>query len=82
MTNFVHATLIRAIRTIAQTGIALIGSSTVLHDVDWKIVLSGALLAGLLSILTSIAAGLPETPNKGLIDPDYSGLWTKGCDSK
>lgn len=53
------AALIRAVRTVAQSAIGLIGASTVLSDVDWKIVLSGSALAGLLSLLTSVA-GLPE----------------------
>ena len=53
------AASIRAIKTIAQTMIATIGTSAVLSEVDWKIVLSASLLAGILSILTSVA-GLPE----------------------
>lgn len=58
--EFWEAALIRAIRTIAQTAIATIGSAAVIEAVDWKIVLSASVLAGILSILTSIAAGLPE----------------------
>ncbi len=50
---------IRAIKTIAQTAVATIGTSAVFSDVDWKITLSTASLAGLLSVLTSIS-GLPE----------------------
>lgn len=50
---------VRALKTIAQTLIATIGTSTLISQVDWKIVLSTSALAGLLSILTSIA-GLPE----------------------
>ena len=50
---------IRALKTIAQTAIASIGTSAAFHEVDWLIVGSTALLAGILSILTSIA-GLPE----------------------
>ena len=49
----------RAIKTVAQTAVATIGSSAVIEGVDWRIVLSASLLAGLLSLLTSIA-GLPE----------------------
>lgn len=48
------------IRTICQTAVATIGSAAVLSDVDWRIVISASLLAGILSILTSIATGLPE----------------------
>ena len=60
MTNFWKCALIRAIKTICQTAIATIGSAMVLTDVHWTYVLSASALAGILSILTSIAAGLPE----------------------
>ena len=60
MKEFVKAMLIRAVRTICQTAIASIGTAAVLADVNWPIVLSASLLAGILSILTSIATGLPE----------------------
>lgn len=50
---------IRALRTVAQTAIATIGVSAVLSDVDWIAVGSASLLAGILSLLTSVA-GLPE----------------------
>ena len=50
---------IRAIKTICQTAIASIGTAVVLSDVDWKMVISASLLAGILSLLTSLA-GLPE----------------------
>lgn len=50
---------VRAIKTIAQTAIATIGSSAILSEVNWQVVLSASVLAGLLSLLTSIA-GLPE----------------------
>lgn len=60
MKEFVKAMLIRAARTFCQTAIASIGTAYVLADVNWPIVLSASLLAGLLSILTSVATGLPE----------------------
>lgn len=60
MNTFIKATLIRAIRTVCQTAVATIGTSFVLTDVDWKVVVSASLLAGLLSVLTSVSTGLPE----------------------
>lgn len=54
-----EAALIRAIRTVAQTAIATIGTSAVMDEVNWVAVVSASILAGILSMLTSIA-GLPE----------------------
>lgn len=50
---------IRALKTVAQTAVATIGTSAVVSEVDWIMVLSASLLAGILSLLTSVA-GLPE----------------------
>lgn len=50
----------RAIKTIAQTAIATIGTSAVMSDVNWLMVLSASTLSGILSLLTSIVTGLPE----------------------
>ena len=60
MNNFIKYTLIRAIRTICQTAVAVIGTAFVLADVNWWEVVSASLLAGILSVLTSVATGLPE----------------------
>ena len=60
MNDFIKAMLIRAARTVCQTAIATIGTAAVLADVNWMIVLSASALAGILSILTSVATGLPE----------------------
>ena len=57
--KWLKAAVIRALKTIAQTAAATIGTTAVLSEVDWKIVISSALLAGILSMLTSVA-GLPE----------------------
>lgn len=57
--NWFKAAGIRAIKTIAQTAIATIGTSAILSEVNWAVVGSAALLAGILSLLTSVA-GLPE----------------------
>ncbi len=54
----------RAVKTVAQTAVATIGSTAVLSQVDIKMVASAAALAGILSLLTSVA-GLPELDNKG-----------------
>ena len=58
--QFWKASLIRAIRTIAQTAVSLIGTAVVMSDVNWSVVVSASILSGILSILTSIATGLPE----------------------
>ena len=60
MNMFIKASLIRAVRTICQTAVAVIGTAFVLADVNWWAVVSASLLAGILSILTSVATGLPE----------------------
>ena len=57
--KWIKAAGIRAIRTVAQTAVATIGVSAVMQDVNWLAVASASLLAGVLSVLTSIA-GLPE----------------------
>ena len=63
MKEWFKAAGIRAIKTIAQTAIATIGTAAVLGDVNWVMVASASALAGVLPLLTSIA-GLPEIQNK------------------
>ncbi len=58
--KFIRAAAIRALKTVAQTALATIGVGTLLSDVDWIKVASASVLAGILSILTSIITGLPE----------------------
>ena len=55
---------IRAVKTMAQTAVAVMGTGTVLSAIDWRMVLSSAIVAGIVSILTSVA-GLPEAPCEG-----------------
>lgn len=57
--KWLEAAGIRALKTVAQTAVATIGTSAVIEAVNWKLVLSASVLAGLLSLLTSVA-GLPE----------------------
>lgn len=66
MGNFkawIRAAGVRAIKTVAQTAVATIGTSVAMGDVNWILVGSASLLAGILSILTSVA-GLPEVKAK------------------
>ena len=57
--TWLKAAAVRAIKTIAQSAVAMIGTAAVISEVDWMMVVSAAMLAGVLSILTSVA-GLPE----------------------
>lgn len=54
---------IRAIKTVAQTAVGVIGAATMISAVDWKLVVSSAVLSGIVSLLTSVA-GLPEVENE------------------
>ena len=65
---WLHAAGVRAIMTVAQTAVATIGTAAALGQVDWRLVASASVLAGVLSLLTSVA-GLPELP-----DADGDGI--------
>lgn len=62
--HWIKAAGVRAIKTVAQTAVATIGTTAVMADVDWVLVGSASLLAGILSLLTSVA-GLPELHEGG-----------------
>lgn len=60
--SWIKAAGVRAIKTVAQAAVATIGTAAAIGEVDWKFTLSTALLAGIISLLTSLA-GLPELKN-------------------
>ena len=64
MKEWFKAAGVRAIKTVAQTAVATIGTAVALGDVNWVLVGSAAALAGVLSLLTSVATGLPEVNNE------------------
>lgn len=69
--QWLKSAMVRSLKTISQTAIATIGTSYVLSDVDWRIVASASILAGVLSVLTSVA-GLPEVEmDKEELPADY-----------
>ena len=59
MKSWIKAAAVRAVKTVAQTAVATIGTAAVMGAVDWRMVASAAALAGVLSMLTSVV-GLPE----------------------
>ena len=65
---WLHAAGVRAVKTVAQTAVATIGTAAALGQVDWRLVASASVLAGVLSLLTSVT-GLPELP-----DADGDGI--------
>ena len=60
--NWLRAAAVRAVKTVAQTAAATIGTAAAMGEVDWLLTVSAAALAGVLSLLTSVA-GLPEVEN-------------------
>lgn len=70
---FWKAAGIRALRTVCQTAIATIGTTAMMTGVDWMLVLDASALAGVLSVLNSIATGLPEVD-----DGEFTGKHLKG----
>lgn len=58
--TFFKAAALRAVRTVAQTAVALIPAAVTISQVDWRVVAGSAALSGVVSVLTSVATGLPE----------------------
>lgn len=73
---WIKAAAIRAIKTICQAAVATIGTAAIISEIDWKYIVSASLLAGILSILTSLA-GLPEVDQQAQVvrydDDQYDG---------
>ena len=67
--TWIKSAIIRAVKTVCQTAAAMIGTAVVLEAVDWQMLISASLLAGILSILTSLA-GLPEVQLTEALDFD------------
>ena len=70
--EWIKAAAVRAIKTVAQTAVAIIGTSTIVTDVNWKVVACSAALAGIVSLLTSVA-GLPELDKQEKIEKEGEG---------
>ena len=76
MKKWIKAAAIRALKTVAQAAVATISTAAIISEVDWKYVISASLLAGILSILTSLA-GLPEV-NQVEVTPELIDELTDG----
>ena len=66
--NWWKAAAVRAVKTVAQTAVATIGTAAALGEVEWMFVASASVLAGMLSLLTSVA-GLPEVQSEEIGNP-------------
>lgn len=76
--NWIRAAAIRALKTVAQTAAATIGTSAAISEVNWILVVSSAATAGVLSLLTSLA-GLPECKDcEEGVDHEHDAYWTDG----
>lgn len=64
--TFWRAAGARAIHTVSQTAVATIGTTALIEGVDWRVVGSASVLAGMLSLLKSVVVGTPEVPESGL----------------
>lgn len=62
LTPFARAAFTRAVKTMAQTAVSLLGVGALMSDIDWIRVLSASALSGIMSVLTSVATDLPEAP--------------------
>ena len=78
--EFFKAALIRAIKTMAQTALGMISVGMAISEIKWGYVASVSLVAGLVSILTSIATGLPETSYDGTVINGTNGVFFDGLD--
>jgi len=78
--DFFKAALIRAIKTIAQTALGMISVGMAISEINWGYVVSVSAVAGLVSLLTSIATGLPETTYDGTIINGTNGVFFDGLD--
>lgn len=70
---------IRSLKTMAQTAVATIGSAMVMSAVDWKMVISASILAGILSMLTSVA-GIPEVDQKEYLEDSKEAVYYEDDD--
>ena len=74
MTPFARAAFTRAVKTMAQTAVSLVGVGSLMSDIDWVRVLSASVLSGVLSVLTSVATDLPEAPAASTGLPEASAV--------